>query len=74
MNLFFLSFFILHIFFLSFAHSLAADMLKSIETKPEQHGDNKDSLVGDSEVAFSLWLDYKELKGKPWRCKKMEGG
>jgi len=45
-----------------------------METEPEKHGYNKDGLVGDSEVAFSSWLDCKELRGKPWRCKKMVGG
>ncbi|KAF5953210.1 hypothetical protein HYC85_011154 [Camellia sinensis] len=51
--------------------SIAADKLKSMETEPEKHGYNKDGLVGASEVAFSSWLDYKESRGKPWRCKKM---
>ena len=66
--------FALPFFFLSFAHSLAADTLKSMETEPEKHGYNKDGLVGDSEVAFSSWLDCKELRGKPWSCKRMVGG
>ena len=49
----------------SFAQTLVADTLKSMETEPEKHGYNKDGLVGDSEVAFSSCLDYKEQMGKP---------
>ena len=61
-------------FFLSFAQSLVSNTLKSMETEPDRHGYNTDGLVGDSEVAFSSWLDYKEQRGKPWKCKKMEDG
>ena len=61
-------------FSFSFAQSLVSDPLKSMETEPEKHEYNKDGLVGDSEVAFSSCLDYKEQRGKSWRCKKMEGG
>ncbi|KAF5947202.1 hypothetical protein HYC85_013159 [Camellia sinensis] len=58
----------------SLAHSLAVFTLKRMEIEPEKHGYNKDSLVGDSEVAFSSCLNFKELRGKLWRCKQMEGG
>ena len=74
----FFLFFLVYIFPFSFpfsfsfslAQSLVADTLKSMETEPEKHGYNKDGLAGDSQVAFSSWLDCKELRGKPWRCKK----